>query len=113
MEVFIVIAVVILLWMSWQLYLAKQFSYFKSLIEQDINPQVIEHIKQALIDNRSEIFPNNDSHIQATIYYWCQYKARILSYALTHELITEQWLKETGNYRNCQHLFHIEQDKLQ
>ncbi len=108
MDIFVVIAGSILLWMAWQLYRAKQFTQFKKLIEREIKPQIIEHLKVELAENRCETFPNSDCHIQASIAYWCQYKARILQCALTHDVINEQWLKDTGNYRNCQHLFHIE-----
>ncbi len=32
--------------------------------------------------------------------------------ALEQEIIDEAWLKNTGNYRNCQHLFFIEKEFL-
>lgn len=60
---------------------------------------------------RSDIFPNNACHQESTIAYWTAYKVRILQAALMREIIDEAWLKETGNYRNCQHLFHVERDK--
>jgi len=108
MEVLVVLASLVLIWMAWQLYRAKQFNRFKKLIELEIKPKVINEIKEELLATRSELFPNNDSHVDASIYYWCQYKSRILQKALASDVITEQWLRDTGNYRNCQHLFHIE-----
>lgn len=109
MEVLVIIAIGLLLWMVWQLYRAKQFTQFKQLIESELKPKIIDYLKTDLIDNRNELFPNTDCHIQASIQYWCQYKVRILQLALEKEIITQQWLKETGNMRNSQHLFHIEQ----
>ncbi len=98
--------------MCWQLFRAKQFTQFKKLIIGQLEPKVIKHIEEELLATRSEQTPNNDCHIQATLFYWCQYKSRILQAALQKEIIDEKWLKDTGNYRNCQHLFHIENDKL-
>jgi hypothetical protein len=37
---------------------------------------------------------------------------RILQAALQREIISTQWLKDTGNLRNSQHLFHVEQEYL-
>lgn len=108
MEVLVIIAGGVLLWMAWQLYRAKQFTLFKKLIESEIKPKVVEHLTTELTENRSELFPNSDCHIQASIIYWCLYKSRILQLALEKEIVTKQWLEETGNMRNCQHLFHIE-----
>ncbi|MEW6990849.1 hypothetical protein AADZ91_09190 [Colwelliaceae bacterium 6441] len=112
MEVLVIIAGIILLWMAWQLYRAKQFTQFKRLIEVEIKPQIIALLESDLRENRSELFPNTDCHIQASITYWCQYKSRILQLALEKEIITTQWLQETGNMRNCQHLFHIERQYM-
>jgi len=100
--------VLLLLWMGWQIYRAKQFNRFKQFIRHDIKPQVVEHLKSNLVKNRNENFPNDECHIQASIDYWCVSTARMLQYALQYELVSEKWLKETGNYRHCQHLFHIE-----
>lgn len=112
MEFIVVIAVLILAWLIWQLYKAKQFTRFKVLIEKELKPKVIEKIIQDLNDNRCELFPNNEIHEQATLYYWTQYKSRILKAALIHEIIDEEWLISTGNLRNSQHLFHVEQEYL-
>jgi len=106
------LAIAVLLWMAWLLIKAKKFTRFKLLIEKELKPQVIEHLKLELVENRSDLIPNNDAHISATLFYWCQYKSRILQAALANEIIDEKWLKETGNLRNCQHLFHIESDKM-
>ena len=112
MEFVIVIALLILCWFSWQLYRAKQFNRFKTMINDELKIKVIDGIKNYLTENRSEIFPNNECHQQATIAYWCAYPVRILQWALAHELIDEQWLKERGYYRFSQHLMHIQKDKM-
>ena len=106
------LAIFVLLWMAWLLFKAKKFTRFKSLIEAELKPKVIKHLKEELLANRSEVTPNSDAHIEAALLYWCQYKSRILQAALANELIDEQWLKSTGNFRNCQHLYYIERDKL-
>jgi Glu-tRNA(Gln) amidotransferase subunit E-like FAD-binding protein len=111
-DFFSVFALVILLWMAWLLVKAKRFTQFKQQIEVELKPKVIADILANLEETRSKIFPNNEVHQQATIYYWTQYKARILQAALQREIISQQWLKDTGNLRNSQHLFHIEQQYL-
>ncbi|MFB0981469.1 MAG: hypothetical protein QMC62_11210 [Alteromonadaceae bacterium] len=107
-----VFAGAMILWMAWLLVKAKRFTKFKQQIEEELKPKVIADILAELEANRSEVFPNNEIHQQATIYYWSQYKARILQAALQREIITTQWLKDTGNLRNSQHLFHVEQQYL-
>lgn len=109
LEFFVVIAVLIIAWLTWQLFRAKQFTQFKQLIETELKPQIADYLTNELIENRSDLFPNSDCHIQASIDYWCKYKVRILQFALEKEIITKQWLVETGNTRQCQHLFHVEQ----
>jgi len=111
-DIFMVFAIAVILWMAWLLVKAKRFTKFKQQIEQEIKPKVIADILAELEESRSEVFPNNEVHQQATIYYWSQYKARILQAALQREIISQQWLKDTGNLRNSQHLFHIEQQYL-
>lgn len=111
-DIFMVFAVAVLLWMAWLLVKAKRFTKFKQEIEEELKPKVIADILAELEENRSEMFPNNEVHQQATLYYWTQYKARILQAALQREIISQQWLKDTGNLRNSQHLFHIEQQHL-
>ncbi|MGB1199452.1 MAG: hypothetical protein ACPG46_10415 [Thalassotalea sp.] len=111
MEVFIIIAALIIAWFAWQLYRAKLFTRFKARLNTEIKAQVEANIIEELAATRSDLFPNNDCHQQATIDYWCRYPVRILQAALTREIISEQWLKETGNYRNSQHLLHIQRDK--
>jgi hypothetical protein len=107
-EIMIILAVLSLSWIIWQLMKAKQFNRFKKLLSQDLKKQVIDHIYADLISTRNSSYPNNESHQRATIEYWTCYKVRILQAALIHEIIDEQWLRSTGNWRNSQHLFHIE-----
>ena len=109
MEVIAVLAIFALLWLIWQLIQAKKFTQFKQRIEEELKPKVVAHILNALDEQRSELFPNTESHQQATVFYWTQYKSRILQAALQREIIDKKWLKDTGNWRNSQHLFHIEQ----
>jgi len=111
-EVVVVFALVALIWMIWQYHKARKFTQFKRMLVSEIKPKLFEAIKQDLTNNRSESFPNNDTHIAATLYYWGQYPARILQGAIIWEVVDEQWLKDTGNVRNSQHLFHIQQNKL-
>ncbi|WDE08365.1 hypothetical protein SG34_022925 [Thalassomonas viridans] len=99
-------------WLVWQLLRAKKFTRFKQTLEQEIKPKVVAHIINELNETRSELFPNNQAHQEATIYFWCQYKSRILQAALDREIIDKEWLTATGNLRNCQHLFHVERHLL-
>lgn len=112
MEIFVVLAAFVLIWMAWQLYRAKQFNHFKDYLTHEIKPQVFKHIKEELIQSRCSKFPNNQFHIDASCYYWGQFHVRILQAALERDLLTTKQLKETGKYRFCQHLFHIEKEKL-
>ena len=105
-------AATLLLWLIWQLIQAKRFTRFKQRLEQEVKPKVMAAITQELEDTRSELYPNGDEHLEATLFFWGQYKVRILQAALQREIIDEKWLKDTGNWRNSQHLFFIEQDKL-
>ncbi len=106
------IALASLFWLIWQLIKAKKFSQFKQQIELELKAKVIEKIIEELEETRSELYPNNDCHQVATIFFWTQYKSRILHAALQREIIDEQWLQDSGNLRNAQHLFHIEQQYL-
>jgi hypothetical protein len=101
-------AIIFLGWIISNLIKARRFNQFKAQLEKEIKPQVIEKITHDLMTNRTEQYPNNDSHINASIYYWTQYSIRILQAALYYHIIDEQWLKKTGNWRNSQHLFFIE-----
>lgn len=112
MQIIAVLALASLAWLIWQLIKAKRFTRFKQKIEDELKDKVITSIIEELYDNRSEAFPNNDCHKEATILYWTQYKSRILHAALQREIITEQWLKDSGNLRNAQHLFFIEKEYL-
>jgi len=104
-----IVALLSLIWLLWQLIRAKHFNRFKRYLHHSIKPQIITAIAQELTDSRSPLTPNSAAHIKASQYYWSQYSIRILQAALSRNIITEAWLKETGNWRNCQHLFFIEQ----
>ena len=91
---------------------AKHFTQFKRQIIQELKPKVITSIIDEMTQTRSDQFPNTSAHQEATISYWSASAGRVLQAALMREIIDEQWLKETGNLRNSQHLFHIESDKL-
>ncbi|MBU2869644.1 hypothetical protein [Colwellia sp. E2M01] len=106
------LAVMSMIWLLWQLVKAKRFTRFKQLIEADLKDKVIANIKEELIATRSEELPNNESHEEATILYWTQYKSRILHAALVREIIDQQWLIDSGNLRNTQHLFFVERQYL-
>lgn len=103
-----IIALLLLLALIWQLFKAKRFTRFKRYIDEELQPIVVASITQNLDETRSDIFPNTKSHEEAALYYWCQYRVRVVQMALEKEIIDEKWLKDTGNYRYCQHLFHIE-----
>ena len=108
MEIIAVLAFCTLSWLVWQLIKAKKFNRFKLQIERELKPKVIKAIEEELEATRSEVFPNNEAHQAATLFYYSQYKSRLLKAALQREIITEQWLKNTGNLRNAQHLFYVE-----
>ena len=112
MQIIVVLALASMVWLIWQLIKAKRFTRFKQKIEDELKEKVIASIIEELCANRSEAFPNNDCHKEATILYWTQYKSRILHAALQREIITEQWLKDSGNLRNAQHLFYVERAYL-
>ena len=112
MELIITLALATLFWLIWQLAKAKRFTKFKQLLEQEVKPKVMAEIVKELENGRCELYPNTEVHIQATLFFWGQYKSRILQAALLRDIVDEQWLKKTGNWRNSQHLFFIEQDKL-
>lgn len=112
MQIIALLALASLLWLIWQLIRAKRFTRFKKKIEDELKDKVIASIIEDLNETRSAVFPNNEYHQTATLFYWCQYKSRILHAALQREIITEEWLKESGNLRNAQHLFHVERRYL-
>ncbi len=112
MEIILVLALSSLIWLVWQLVKAKRFNRFMQEIEQELKTQVIADIIKELDETRSSLFPNNHCHQAATILFWTQYKSRILHAALQREIIDQNWLRDTGNLRNAQHLFHIEQQYL-
>lgn len=108
MEIIATLALSFLLWLLWQLVKAKRFTRFKILIDNELADKVITDIKDELEETRSELFPNNIHHQEATLLYWTQYRSRVLHAALRREIIDQQWLLDTGNLRNAQHLFFIE-----
>lgn len=112
LEIIVVIAVLFLVWLIWQLMRAKHFTQFKQQIKRELTPKVIDSIIEEMAQTRCDELPNTQVHQEATITYWSACTARTLQAALMREIIDEQWLKETGNLRNSQHLFHIERDNL-
>jgi len=108
MQIIAILALTVLAWLIWQLIKAKRFNRFKQKIEDELKDSVIASIVDELEESRSDTFPNNDCHKEASIFYWTQYKSRILHAALQRDIITEQWLKDSGNLRNAQHLFYVE-----
>lgn len=112
LEILTLIAVGILILMAWLLYKAKKFTQFKRYISTTIQPTLIAQIKQELEHSRSTLQPNTPCHIKAALLFWTCSRARILQAALERDIVTQEWLKKTGNYRNCQHLFHVERDML-
>jgi len=112
MEIIATLALLSLLWLVWQLVKAKRFTRFKLQIESELKEKVVASIKEELEETRCEQLPNNDCHQAATLLYWTQYKSRILHAALAREIVDQQWLKDTGNLRNAQHLFFIERQHL-
>ena len=112
MEIIAILALLSLVWLLWQLVKAKRFTRFKQQIESELKDKVIANIIEELAMTRCEQFPNNDCHQEATVMYWTQYKSRILHAALAREIIDQQWLVDTGNLRNAQHLFFIERQHI-
>lgn len=112
MEIAVLLATSVIIWMIWQLHRAKKFNAFKRYIQAELKPKVIEQLTSDLISERNDIFPNTKSHIDASIYYWGLYNVRILQLALEKNIIDVQWLKNTGKYRHCQHLYHIERQHI-
>jgi len=107
-----VLAIIVLIWMFWQLYRAKQFTKFKTYLNNEIKNKVTEALKIELENSRSELTPNNETHIEAALLYWTQSPVRILQYALNRELITIETLKKEKKWRYCQHLFHVQKQFL-
>mgnify|MGYP007124596872 CR=1 FL=1 len=93
----IIFALGIIAWFAWQLYRAKQFTRFRKYLVDNVQPQVLEHIEQHLIESRDNCFPNNDCHISASKIYWTACHARILQYALIHEILSENSIKMLKN----------------
>ncbi|WP_371186214.1 hypothetical protein [Thalassotalea maritima] len=109
MEIIIpVLAVLLLIWMSWRLVQAKRYNRFIDWLMGDIKPQLLAVIKQELIDSRSPDLPNNDCHIDACCYYYGQYPVRVLEAALQRSIISEDWLNNRENKRHMQHLLFVQ-----
>ena len=108
-EVIIVLAIAVLLFMSWQLYRARQYNRFLDWLKRDIEPQVVNSLMVELEQSRSALFPNNEAHQQATIYYYTYKKVRIFQAACAREIISKEWLQVPANQRLAQHLMHSEQ----
>jgi len=102
------LSLLFLFWIIWQLIQAKKFTKFKNLLNSEFKDKVIIAITNDLNENRNAEYPNNQAHIEATIFYWTQYPIRILQAAIKYEIIDEKWLIETNNVRNSQHLSHIQ-----
>ncbi|WP_448211325.1 hypothetical protein [Colwellia sp. MEBiC06753] len=112
MEILATAAIMLIVWMLWQLYRARRFNQFKRHIIRELKPKVQKAVDTWLVAQRSELTPNTDAHIAASQAYWTAYPSRTLQAALRWHVIDQQWLIDSGNVRNCQHLFFIEQDKL-
>jgi hypothetical protein len=112
MEIIALLALLSLFWLIWQLIKAKKFTRFIKTIDSDLKTKVINSIIEELDATRSDIYPNNECHQEATIKYWTQYKSRILHAALQRDVIDQEWLKDSGNLRNAQHLFYVERQYL-
>jgi len=112
MEIIATLALLSLLWLVWQLVKAKRFTRFKQQIEIELKGKVVASIQEELEETRCEQLPNNECHKAATLLYWTQYKSRILHAALARDIVDQQWLIDTGNLRNAQHLFFIERQHL-
>ena len=108
-EVIVLFAVLFLIWIIWQYLNARQFNQFQRELLNEIKPQLVDAIKLELEENRSELTPNSDAHIEATIHFWTAHKVRILQGALKYEIFDETWLEKPQNKRNAQHLLHVEQ----
>lgn len=107
-EIIIVLAALFLAWLIWQLMRAKHFTQFKRTIQSELKSKVIADIIEEMEQTRTTERPNTLIHQEATISYWSASSGRILQAALLREIVDENWLKETGNWRNSQHLFHVE-----
>ena len=108
MEFFIFAGLILLGWLCWQLYRAKQFTKFRRYIESELKPIVVQHITEGLEQSRSDTFPNTPIHKEAALKYWQQYHVRLLQYALAKELLTKEEMVRKGKWRYCQHLFAVE-----
>lgn len=109
MEIIIILASSILIFLSWQLYQAKRIRHFKKWIDTNITSELIHQLTEQLSNNRSEQFPNNDIHIEASILFWTQYRARIIQKSIQLNITNKQAIINMGFHRQCQHILFIEQ----
>lgn len=107
-EVIILLAVLFLLWLSWRLYQAKQYTKFIEWLNDGIKAQVIAHITQELKQSRDHVFENNEAHINATLYYYQQFSVRIFEAAVRREIISKAWFDNTQNKRHASHLLFVQ-----
>ncbi len=111
MVVFSLLAISILLWLIWQLIKAKRFTRFCHYIEHNLKQEVAEKLVAEFM-NPSSQFSILKNEPARTVEFWMQYKVRILQAALLTDIINEDWLKQTNNVRNSQHLFFIDREKI-
>lgn len=107
-EVTVFIAVSILVWFSWRLYQAKQYTKFIAWLNEDIKPKLLAVITEELTANRDEVFANNDAHIKATLYYYQQYSVRIFEAAVAREIISPSWFDNKQHKRHASHLLFVQ-----
>lgn len=104
-EFIITIAIASLCWLLLRLYQAKQYNRFIDWLNTEIKPKLVAQLETELIEKRSTLTPNNDAHIEATLYYYQQYPIRIFEAAFQREIILPTWLDNKQNKRFTSHLF--------
>ncbi|QBY05340.1 hypothetical protein E2K93_13570 [Thalassotalea sp. HSM 43] len=102
------LALALLVWMSWRLVQAKRYNRFIDWLMTDIKPQLLSHVQQELVEQRCQQYPNNDCHIEASCHYYGQYPVRVLEAALQRDIITSDWIQQRQNKRHLQHLLFIQ-----
>lgn len=112
MEILIILACSLLIFLSWQLYQAKRITHFKQWIDKELTPELTTKLTECLQKSRCATFQNNDVHIQASIYFWTQYRARVIQKALQLNIINKQTIIDMKYHRQCQHMLFIENEYL-
>ncbi|TRX55725.1 hypothetical protein [Thalassomonas sp. M1454] len=107
-EAIAILATLILIWMMWRLYQAKQYNAFIDWLRLDIAEKVAADLEAKLIEQRSPENPNNQAHIEATQLFYQQAPVRIFEYAVTHQIISSQWLEKKSNKRHASHLLFVQ-----